>query len=181
MIQFEPLLKLKENRREAEMLSQQLRHSSSPFMHLRRWIFGLSTLSALSMEFISLYQMGIIGHLPDPPLPHIDSDAVDASATAYEKLETPDAVLGMVNYGVTMMLTAMGAPDRAEKQPWIPLAMAAKTAFDTYNAAKLYFTQKNKKTYCIYCITAATATALTVPLALPEAYKALGNLIEGIF
>jgi uncharacterized membrane protein len=181
MIQFEPLIKLKENRREAEMLSQQLRKSSSLFLNLRRAIFGLSMISTLSMEFISLYQMGIIGHLPDPPLPHINSDEIDASAKAYEKLETPDAVLGMLNYGVTMMLTAMGAPNRAEKQPWIPLAMSGKTAFDTYNAAKLYFTQTRKHVYCIYCITAALATALTVPLTLPEAYKALGNLIKGIF
>jgi uncharacterized membrane protein len=181
MIKLEPIIKLRESRREAEILSQQLRHSSSPFMQLRRWIFGLSTLSALSMEFISLYQMGIISHLPDPPLPHINSDAIDASPTAYEKLETPDAVLGMVNYGVTMMLTAMGAPNRAETQPWIPLALVAKTGFDTYQAGRLYFTQKGKKVYCIYCILAATATALTVPLALPEAYRAIGSLIERIF
>ena len=181
MIKLEPIIKLRESRREAEILSQQLRHSSSPFMQLRRWIFGLSTLSALSMEFISLYQMGIISHLPDPPLPHINSDAIDASPTAYEKLETPDAVLGMVNYGVTMMLTAMGAPNRAETQPWIPLALVAKTGFDTYQAGRLYFTQRGKNVYCIYCILAATATALTVPLALPEAYKAIGSLIERIF
>lgn len=181
MINLEPIVKLRESRREAQALSQQLRQNSSTFMRLRRWIFGLSTLSALSMEFISLYQMGIIPHLPDPPLPHIDSDAIDASPDAYEKLEMPDAVLGMVNYGVTMMLTAMGAPDRAQTQPWIPLAMAAKTSFDTYQAGKLYFTQKGKKVYCIYCIFAASATALTVPLAIPEAYKAVGNLIERIF
>lgn len=104
--------------------------------------------------------------------------AIDASPTAYEKLETPDAVLGMVNYGVTMILAAMGAPNRAETQPWIPLALVAKTGFDTYQAGKLYFTQRGKK---VYSILAASATALTVPLALPEAYKAVGNLIERIF
>lgn len=175
------MMKLKENKVQAEMLSQQLRNSSSMFMQLRRGILGLSMVSALSMQLISLYQMGIIKHLPDPPLPHIDSDRVDASPDAYEKLETPDAILALANYAVTMTLTGMGAPDRAETQPWIPLAMTGKIVFDTYQAARLYINQaKVQKVYCFWCITAAIATALTVPLAIPEAYAAVNGLLKKI-
>ncbi len=38
--------------------------------------------------------MGIIEHLPEPPLPYFDADKVDAAAEAYAKLSTPDAVIG---------------------------------------------------------------------------------------
>ena len=176
------MIKIKESRREAEILSQQLRNSSSLFMQLRRGILGLSMVSALAMQLISLYQMGIIKHLPDPPLPHIDSDKVDASPSAYEKLETPDAILALANYAVTMTLTGMGAPDRAKTQPWIPIAMAAKIGFDTYEAAQLYINHvKVQKVFCFWCITAASTTALAVPLAIPETYAAVRNLFKKFF
>ncbi len=42
------------------------------------------TLTAMgSMGLISLYQLGIVKYLPDPPLPGFDSDKVDAAPEAY--------------------------------------------------------------------------------------------------
>ncbi len=113
-----------------EELSRQLREGDGSFLARRRGVVGLSLISVGSMALISLYQMGIIEHLPEPPLPHFDADKVDAAAEAYAKLSTPDAVIGLGNYAATLGLAAMGGQDRATERPWIPLALAAKVAFD---------------------------------------------------
>lgn len=44
---------------------------------------------------IALYQMGIIRHLPELPLPRLNADVVDAASEAHAILATPDALLGL--------------------------------------------------------------------------------------
>jgi hypothetical protein len=100
-----------------EELSRQLRQGSGKFLARRRKIAGLALTAAGSMGLISLYQMGIIEHLPEPPLPRFDADKVDAAAEAYAKLSTPDAVIGLGNYAATLGLAAMGGQDRATERP----------------------------------------------------------------
>jgi len=122
------------------------------------------------MALISLYQMGIIEHLPEPPLPHFDADKVDAAAEAYAKLSTPDAVIGLGNYAATLGLAAMGGQDRATERPWIPLALAAKVAFDAVQAGKLSVDQWTEhRAFCFWCLLAAGSTFAAVPLVVPEA------------
>ncbi len=163
----------------AAELSRQLRTGQAPMLARRRKIVGLSLVSITSMSIIALYQMGIIKHLPEPSIPYLDADKVDASAEAYSYFATPDAVLGMVSYGVTAALTAMGGADRAREQPWIVLALAAKVAVDAVGAGKLTVDQWTKhRAFCSYCLIAATATFATVPLVIPEArvaYRELSN------
>lgn len=59
------------------------------------------------MGLIAAYQMGLIRHIPEPPLPKLDADKVDASDEAYETLWTGDAFLGLTSYAVTATLAAM--------------------------------------------------------------------------
>src|SRR5438270_5278672 len=157
-------------RDRAARLSRELRTETGGDLRRRRSIAGLSLVASASMGFIALYQLGIIRHLPDPPLPMMDADAVDASPEAYEKLGTPDAVLGLGSYAATMALAAMGGSRRAREAPWIPLALAAKIAFDAANAAKLSVDQWTRhRAFCFWCLIAAAATFATVPLIVPEA------------
>ncbi len=161
-----------------EKLSAQLRHGAGPDLARRRGVVGLSLAAAGSMGLIALYQTGIVKHLPDPPLPLFDSDKVDASAEAYAYLATPDAALGLTNYGVTMILAAMGGEDRATQRPWIPLALAAKVLVDAAQAGRLTVDQWTKhRAFCFWCLLAAGATFATVPLALPEARAALDRVM----
>src|SRR6266536_2221930 len=165
-----------------EDLSKAVRESDSLPMSRRRGIVGPSLAAAGSMGLIALYQSGVIRHIPEPPLPALDADKVDASAEAFERLEVGDAFLGFVSYGVTMTLAAMGAPDRSEQQPWIPLALAGKIAFDVATAAKLSIDQWTKhKAFCFWCLTAAAATFATAPLAIPETRTALARLSERVY
>lgn len=130
-----------------------------------------------SMAVISLYQMGLIKHLPEPPLPGLDADKVDAAPEAYQKLSMPDAVLGMASYAATATLAAMGGEDRARTAPLVPLALAAKAGFDAYQAMVLTKDQMTKhQAFCSWCLLAAGATLGTVPLVVPEARAAWREL-----
>lgn len=167
-----------EKTRRAEQLSRQLRLGSGEFLPQRRGIVALSLIAVGSMGLISLYQMGIIKHLPEPPLPRLDADRVDASAEAYSRFSTPDAFLGIGNYAMTAGLAAMGGQHRAKEQPWIPLALTIKVAFDTWQAVRLFRDQLTRfHAFCSWCLLAAGTTLATVPLAVPETYAALRQLI----
>ncbi|MDQ4105633.1 MAG: vitamin K epoxide reductase [Actinomycetota bacterium] len=160
-----------------EELSRQLREGRGKFLARRRGVASTSLVSIGSMALISLYQLGIIKHLPDPPLPRFDSDKVDAASEAYSKLSMPDAPIGLGSYAVTLALVAMGGEDRARERPWIPLALAAKVLVDAAQAGKLSVDQwKDHRAFCFWCLIAAGATFAAVPLVLPEARAALKQI-----
>ncbi|MBX6311708.1 MAG: vitamin K epoxide reductase [Isosphaeraceae bacterium] len=160
-------------------LSRQLRQGPGECLGRRRGIVGLSLLAAASMGLLTLYQVGIIRHVPEPPLPGFDADKVDASEEAYAMLETPDAALGLVSYAVTAALAAAGGPDRASERPWLPLALAGKLGIDAFQAGKLTYDQWAKhRAFCSWCLLAAGATFASVPLVVPEALAALRRLVR---
>ncbi|MDP8950327.1 MAG: vitamin K epoxide reductase [Actinomycetota bacterium] len=163
-----------------EELSRQLREGTGRFLAGRRRVVGTSLVSIGSMALISLYQLGIIKHLPEPPLLRFDADKVDAASEAYSTLSMPDAPIGLGSYAATLALAAMGGEDRARERPWIPLALAAKVLVDATQAGKLSVDQwKDHRAFCFWCLLAAGATFATVPLALPEARAALRHLSRG--
>ena len=164
---------------QPEELSQQLRNGTGTYMAQRRGIVSLSLVAVGSMGLITLYQMGVIKHLPEPPLPNLDADKVDASSEAYSRFSTPDGVLGIGNYAVTMGLAAMGGQERARTQPWIPLVLAAKVGFDVSQAIRLFFDQKTKQhAFCSWCLLAAGTTVAIVPLVIPETWAAMREVIQ---
>jgi uncharacterized membrane protein len=164
---------------KAARISRELRTEQSPDLRRRRGIVSLSLLASASMGLIALYQTGLIRHLPEPPLPMLDADKVDASAEAYEKFAVPDAILGIGSYAATMGLAAMGGRDRVREMPLLPLALAAKVAFDVANAAKLSVDQWTRhRAFCFWCLLAAAATFAMAPLAIPEALAA-GRAVAG--
>jgi uncharacterized membrane protein len=160
-----------------KQLSRQLRQDDDQFLARRRGIVGCGLAAAGAMGLITLYQIGIIKHLPEPPLPGFDADKVDASEEAYSYFQTPDAFIGLGSYAATMGLAAMGGKNRAATQPWIPLALLAKTTADAAQAAKLTIDQWTKhKAFCFWCLLAAAATFAALPLAIPEAVEAINHL-----
>lgn len=158
-------------------LSEQLRNDSGDFLDARRGIVVSSLAAVGCMGLIALYQIGVIKHLPEPALPGLDADKVDASDEAYSHLQMGDAFIGLGSYAATMGLAAMGPKDRAKTQPWIPLALAAKAGADAAQAAKLTYDQFAKhKAACMWCLVAAVATFATAALAIPEARAAAREL-----
>ena len=148
----------------AERVSDDLRRGSGDFLEQRRWIAGLGTLAAGALGVVALYQFGLLRRVPEPPLPllHAAADAVDASGEACQAFKTSDAALGLVSAGATLVLAGIGDRQRARTTPWVPLALAAKTAVDTAGSGFLLDEQLTK-----------LAQVATLPLALPEARVAL--------
>ena len=146
-------------------------------MRRPRGIFGLSLTAAASMSVIALYQMGISGMS--------GSRACRAWIRTRYRVgqsiripETPDSVLAIGSYATTMALAAMGPPDRAESQPLLPLPLTAKVALDASVAAKYTVDEwKTHRAFCFWCIVASAATFASVPLAIPEARRALRTLL----
>lgn len=164
---------------KSEELSRQLRQGSSRFLRNRRGVIGLSLGAIGSLGVVSLYQVGITGRVPEPPLPYLDADGVDAAPEAYEVLDMPDGLLGIASYALIAALAAAGGEDRATERPWIPLALAAKVAFDAVQAGKLTLEQWTKhRAFCLWCLAAAGASFATAPLVVPEARAALQQLLS---
>jgi uncharacterized membrane protein len=158
-------------------LSHELREEVTPDLTKRRWIVGLSLVGAAMGAAVALYQTGIITKLPDPPLPYIDSDRVDASDYAYSRLDSPDAPMMLINYGVTALLASIGGKNRFKDKPLVPIALAVKTLFDSALALELGREEwKEQKAFCAYCQVATLASLASVTLAAPEAVKAARNL-----
>src|SRR5262249_26211077 len=157
--------------------SRELRRHDSPWLRRRRGIVGLSLLAAGCMQLIGLYQMGLIKRLPEPPLPGLDAETVNASDEAYCYLATPDAFLGLGSYAVTAILAAMGSGRRVQCQPWVPALMGAKVLVDAVQAGRLTWQQwAQYRVFCFWCVIAAAATFVSVPLAMPEASAAVQRL-----
>ncbi len=160
-------------------LSKELRTAEGDFLEERRGVIVLSLTAIGCMGLIALYQSGIIRRLPDLPLPLMDAEKVDASEEAYSHFQMGDAFIGLGSYAATMGLAAMGPKNRAEKQPWIPLALAAKATVDAAQAAKLSYDQWAKhKAFCVWCLIAAAATFASVPLVMGEAAVAARQLAK---
>lgn len=158
-------------------LSRQLRHGASPALRRRRAVAGLTLAGIGSLSLVTLYQLGVLRSLPEPPLAHFDADCVDASSEAYALLATPDGALGVASYAVTLVLAAMGGEGRAGQQPWIPLALAVKVTFDVLASAKLTLDQWTRhRAFCFWCLLAAVASFTTAPLIVPETIETLAQL-----
>jgi hypothetical protein len=162
-------------------LSAELRTSEGGYLSQRRGIVACGMVAAGTMGLIALYQIGLIKRLPEPPLAGLDAAKVNGSDEAYSWFQTPDAFIGLGSYAATMGLAAMGGRDRAATRPWIPLALLGKVLADAGQAARLTVDQWTKhRAFCLWCLLAATATFVSLPLALPEAAAAFQQLRKKI-
>ena len=161
----------------AHELGQELRDGTGDFLGNRRAAALLTLMGMASLAAISLYQMGIIKRLLEPSIPVLDAEKVNGSAEAYAILNTPDAVLGLGSYAATLGLVAMGGPDRAQSQPWIPVALAAKSGLDSFQAGALTGKSWCKfRAFSLYSLVTALCTFLVLPFVLPEARAAWKKL-----
>lgn len=158
----------------AEVVSDDLRLGEGDLLSARRRVVRAALTGIAALGAVTAYQTGVVGHLPDPPVGPFDSDAVDAAGEAYAMGAMPDAAVGIASYAVTLMLAAAGGRDRASKKPWLPLALAAKTASDAAWGVYLTAEQASKhRKFCWYCVVAAGAGVAMFAGALPEARSAL--------
>lgn len=163
--------------RHAEAVSDALRRLDSGHLSARRRVALLQTISVWALSVVGLYQFGVIRGVPEPGVPGLDADAVDASGEAYEMLRTPDSAVGIASAGVTLALAGMGGAQRASEQPLIPLALFAKTVIDAVGALWLTAEQLTRhRAVCSWCTAGAAALLASAAVAYPEARDAVGHL-----
>ncbi len=157
----------------AEAVSDALRRGEGDFLDQRRRMALLQTAATATLSVVGLYQFGVLRSVPEPPLPGLGADRVDASGEAYSLFNTPDSTLGIASAGVSLVLAGMGGAKRYEQQPWIPLALLAKSGLDAAGGLLLTAEQLTKhKRLCSWCTVTAALLVATVPTALPEAKAA---------
>jgi len=150
---------------EALALGRAMR-SNDAAMRNRRAIATLAVAAAVPLGVVALWQIGAIRKIPEPKLPHFDAAKVNGSAQGYDKLQTPDAILGIGSMIATMGLAAMGPPKRSSLLTQI---LAAKIAMDVATSAKLTVDQWTKyRAFCFWCLLSATATFAMLPFAWNE-------------
>lgn len=109
----------RESSPEAESLSAYLRHGTDGSIDARRRITALYLGGSAALGVVAAYQMGLLHRVPEPRLPFLDADRVDASGEAYGTLRIPDAVLGLVSYGI------IGSRDERRSTTSLGATMAA--------------------------------------------------------
>src|SRR5947209_2892629 len=119
-------------------LRSQLQRSGNADMRRRRAVVGVSLFGMLNMAAVSLLQMGVVKHLPDPPLDSFDSDKVNSSDTAYQ-LGTPDGALSLAGLAMNLPIAGFGGNDRAKSIPYVPLAAALKSGIEAVAAAWYFY------------------------------------------
>ena len=72
-----------------------------------------SLVAITAMLIVTLFQMGIIPHLPDPPGAVFNSDKVNSSEQAY-RFGLPDGTLVVLSLAATIILAAFGGIERAQ-------------------------------------------------------------------
>ena len=161
-----------------QQLRQELQNSNKKDLNLRRGVIGLSLLGMAAMTAVTLFQTGVVEHLPDPPIDSFDSDRVNSSDTAYA-LGVPDGALSLASLAANIPLAAFGGENRAQKTPLVPIAAAAKATVEAAVAGWYFYQMPTKeKAWCGYCIVGALTNWGIAALTLIEAKKAVKALRE---
>lgn len=164
--------------KEPRELRRELQENNNDGLRRRRKIIGLSLLGMAAMGAVSLFQTGIIKHLPDPPIEGFDSDKVNSSDTAYG-LGVPDGTISFASLAANIPFAAFGGENRAEEMPLVPIAAATKATVEAVVALWYFYQMPTKeKAWCGYCIAGAICNVGIAALTLPEAGKALKALKE---
>ena len=161
---------------DARTIRGELRYGDSRSLRRRRWISLLSALGAVDFAIISLYQLGVIRHLPDPPGRIFDSDHVNASDKAYA-LGIPDGTLGLGLYALTLILAGAGGDVRGGRSGIFDVLLGGAVIAGAAGAAHyLYDMIRNQRRACPYCLFGAATHFAMLPFAIPGARAAGASL-----
>lgn len=150
-----------------------LRYRQTEDLNRRRKVSLLSALGLVDFSLISLYQTGIIRHLPDLPFSVFDSDKVNASKSAYQ-MGVPDGPVSLLAYALTMVLAAAGGSEDAERKPIFDVALGGVVLGNAVGAAYyLYDMVTRQKKVCLYCVTGAVINFVSAAVVAPTVFKSL--------
>ncbi len=160
-----------------DAIRKQLRSGKSPSLQRRRKIALLSAIGLVDFSMISLYQVGVIKHMPDPPGKIFDSDKANGSHKAYAA-GVPDGPITLVAFGMNILLASAGGSRKSGRHPIFDVllgALVTGTALGSINYMYNMITVQEKA--CPYCMVGALLNFVMVPYALPDAKNSLKKLL----
>jgi uncharacterized membrane protein len=104
---------------------------------------------------ITLYQVGILPNLPDPPSNIFDSERITMSDAAHP-LGVPDGLLGLASFGTTLALITLSKRSRLAKT-LLGLKLSMDVSMATFNAGRQVF---GFKKLCSWCSGTAIASGV---------------------
>ena len=151
---------------DAAVVRRTWRNGRAPSLRRRRVIAALASAGLADFAMISLYQLGALRHLPDPPIRTFDSDRVNGSAKAYA-FGVPDGTTGALLYAAELVLAAAGGSHDSGR-PLAASALLAGASAIGAGAAVYYLWDMfvREKRACAYCLVGAALNLSMFPLAL---------------
>ena len=159
-------------------IRQQLRQGQSASLKRRRKIALLSILGILDFIPISLYQLGIIRHMPDLPGKIFDSDKANGSKDAYV-MGVPDGPISLVLYALNIVLASVGGSRKSGRHPIFDLLLGGAILGSVIGGISYMYNMifKQQKA-CIYCITGALLNLAMLRSLIPEVRKSLNQMFR---
>ena len=147
--------------------------SYSPSSWLQRLpIIGLGLFGFLIARILTAYQLGHIGHVPEPFFSGADgkngSEYIITSSVS-RAWPIPDAGLGAYSYILEVLMGAMGSAKRWRTMPWMVTFFFILVV--PLGGVSIFFIIIQPiviGTYCTLCLLTAVAMLAMIPLALDE-------------
>lgn len=159
-------------------IRDELRNGNGSDLNQRRKVILLSAIGLIDFSIISLYQTGVIKHLPDLPHRLFDSDHVNASEDAYQ-FGAPDGPISATAYAAAMVLASVGGSEKTGRRPLFDIALGATLAGNAlggiYYLYNMIFKQKK---ICLYCTTGAAINIASLLIAAPAVLKSTKQLLS---
>ena len=140
---------------------QKVRKRSSPAAENRRNIGLLSAIGLIDFVPISLYQLGVIRHLPDFPGDLFDSDYVNASREA-QVAGIPDGPVSLLMYAANLVLAGEALKKKKKRNVFDYLLAANSIGQAAGGAYYLYNMATEQKKICPYCVAGALINFATL-------------------
>jgi uncharacterized membrane protein len=127
----------------------------------RRQIGLLSAIGLLDFVPISLYQLGVIRHLPDLPGKLFDSDSVNASKEA-QVLGLPDGPVSLLMYAANLLLVTGALREKKKRNLFDYLIAGNALGQAAGGGYYLYIMATKEKKVCVYCVAGALINFATL-------------------
>jgi uncharacterized membrane protein len=149
------------NNQETLTPVQKVRERSGSAAEDRRNIGLLSAIGILDFIPISLFQTGVISHMPDLPGKIFDSDYVNSSKEA-QVLGLPDGPVSLMMYAANLVLVAGALKEKKRRNIFDYLIAGNALGQAVGGAYYLYNMATKEKKICPYCVAGALLNFATL-------------------
>lgn len=149
-------------------IQKTLQHKKNKRITNQRNIALLAIMGLLNFSFISLYQIGIIKNMPDPPGQVFDSNKANGSRHAYQA-GLPDGPLAIIAYAFTIVLAIFKGNSQSGRPKWVDRLLLFLSLMNAGSAAAYMknMIQKQERA-CLYCIFGALINSIILFFSIKQ-------------